>query len=217
MLTALKKLFTAEKVNDPQLHEWHIQNTLSPDVWFLEQFQYQLFFFPDEMMQGRRQHNIIKDVALGGEPLHPGCFTASKYTFWKKDLGVESFPIALPETYQPSNWLRKPPVAARIQGELYAIRPHIIWKKLDILRHNRVQFQRRRVDISIPYKEVRYNDVRPLPIVSDVYVRSVRAWMYEGIPDYWDDQIGDMFIVKEMNQYEFDQPQKWIDKYYKFE
>ena len=38
-----------------------------------------------------------------------------------------------------------------------------------------------------------------------------------GIPEYWDDMIGDMLTIRELNHFQFDTPKKWIDEYYRFE
>lgn len=217
MLNTIRKLFVEVQEDvDTEIKLWHRKNALTPDMWFLEQFEYQLIFIPDDMKTGKSNHSLITDAAYDGAPIHPGCYTLDHYTFWKKDLGEHSFAIPLDGTFIPQGWLRIAPCPARIQGELYAVRPKQ-FLKLDEHRHNGVQFQRRRVNISLPYRQVRYNHKKPNPFISEDCLHTVRAWMYVGCEDYWSDQIGDMFSIRECNHYEHDTPKVWIDKFYKFE
>jgi hypothetical protein len=112
MFEAARKLFkqarlaTAEKVEfegyDPTANEWHNQNILSPDVWQLEQYQWQLIFVSDDLKRGGRNHELIADAARdNGDPIHPSCYTSQEYFFFKKDLGKESFGIPLEQDAQP--------------------------------------------------------------------------------------------------------------------
>lgn len=221
MFQAFKDYFKPEATAEAV--EWHRRNELTPDIWKLEQSMYQLIFIPDDMMQGKINNHLIADAGRDGDiPVHPACFTLERFTFWKKDLGVESYGIPLERTFEPTNWLRVRPTPAKIKGQLYAIlSPRI--KKLDIHRQNRLQFIRMRQKITLPYRHVKYN-TKPdaevfskLPEISPEYLQSVDAWMYVGIPEYWDNLIGDMFQVRECRKFELNQPKFWIEDYYKFE
>lgn len=218
------KDFFKDRFNKPDevAIDWHRQCALTPDIWKLEQSMYQLIFIPDDMMRGKHNNKLIADAGKDGEtPVHPACFTLERFTFWKKDLGVESFPIPLPKEFEPSGYLRVRPTPAKIKGELYAIlSPRI--KKLDIHRQNGLQFRRERHLISLPYTQVRYNSRADAELYSKVPVlreclHTVSAWMYIGIPEYWDDLISDMFQVRECPKFELDQPKFWVTEYYKFE
>jgi len=215
MLQAVKDFFNK---TDNDAVKWHQQNILTPDIWKLEQSMFQLVFIPDDLMRGMQNNHLIADASRDGEvPVHPACFTLEKFTFWKKDLGVNSFGIPMEKGFEPTNWLRVRPNPAKIKGQLYAIlSPRI--KKLDIHRQNGLQFNRVRTRISLPFNQVTYSKTNPLPNISQEYLRTIEAWMYVGIPEYWDNLIGDMFTVRECNQFELDQPKFWIDeRYYKFE
>lgn len=214
MFQAVRDFFQKTET-DPAAAKWLKQCVMTPDIWKLEQSQYQLVFIPDDMMKGRINHHLIEDAARNGEPVHPACFTLERFTMYKKDLGDLSFPIPMKKEYEPTNWLRVRPRPAKIKGQLYAIlSPRII--KLDILKQNGVQFTRERQKISLPFRHVLYDEKKPLPDISRTYLRTVEAWMYIGIPKYWDDLVGDMFTVRECEKFELDQPQFWIEDYYKF-
>lgn len=221
MFEAVKEYFRKEP--EAAAVEWLNQNRLTPDICQLEQSMFQLVFLPDDMMRGKHNNHLISDAGRdGATPVHPACFTLERFTFWKKDLGTESYPIPLPKDFQPSGYLRVKPVPAKIKGQLYAIlSPRI--KRLDIHRQNGVQFLRVRQKITLPYQHVRYN-TRPdaetftkIPRISDTFIHTVDAWMYVGIPAYWDNLISDMFQVRECPKFELDQPKFWLEEYYKFE
>jgi hypothetical protein len=230
MYQAVKNFFQKTET-DPVAAKWSKQCELTPDIWKLEQSQYQLIFIPDSMMQGRADNHLIADAGKDGDvPVHPACFTFDRYTFWQKEehfINAEGKPevkysaIPMKKEYEPTNWLRVRPTPAKIKGQLYAIlSPRII--RLDIHKQNGVLFRRERQEISLPYRQVKYNDkpdaklYSKLPVISPYYLRTVSAWMYIGIPEYWDNLISDMFAVRECNKFELDQPQFWVDEYYKF-
>lgn len=213
MLTAVKKWFGKDGP-DYEAIEWANQCILTPDNWKLEQYVRQLIFLPCDMKKGHRNHGLIEDHING--PVYEDVYTAQEYTFWKKDLGEASFPVVLPGDYRPDAFTPYEVEAAPIKGELYFIPGHHM-KELDKHRLNGVQFVRDRVNIRIPYRTVSFNKERPLPVISDhKYFNTVPAWMYMGVKDYWDPQIGGIF-QSQMDLYEHDNPRVWIKKYYKFE
>lgn len=222
MFQAAKDFFRSKSEPETAAVAWLNQNALTPDICQLEQSMFQLIFLPDDMMRGKNNNHLIADAGRDGDvPVHPACFTLERFTFWKKDLGVESFPIPMAKDYQPSNWVRVKPTPAKIKGQLYAIfSPRI--KRLDIHRQNGVQFIRKRQEITLPYRNVKYDNhpdagfAAKIPEISIEYIRTVEAWMYIGIPEYWDNLIGDIFQVRECNKFELDQPKFWIEEYYKF-
>jgi len=214
MLQAVRKWFDGV---DEAAVSWHRQNILTPDIWKLEQSQFQNIFIPDDMMMGNINNHLIADAAREGtKPTHPACFTLEQFTMFEKDLGEHSFPIPMPKDYEPSGYFRVRPRPAKIKGQLYTIFSQRI-KKLDIHRQNGVQFQRIRTLIHLPHRQVKFSKERPLPEISREYFRSVEAWMYVGIPSYWDDMIGDLLQIRECDQYSLDNPKIWLENYYKFE
>lgn len=216
MFQAVKKLVGLGGPDEAAV-SWHRRNILTPDIWKLEQSMFQLVFIPDDMMRGRINNHLIAEGARDGDiPVHPACFTLEKFTFFKQDLGVQSFPIAMEKDWKPQNYHRVAPIPAKIKGQLYAIfSPRM--KVLDIHRQNGVQFRRIRTFVTLPYQFVGYSKDRPLPKFSPEYIHTVEAWIYVGIPEYWNDRIGDIFGVTECNHYEHDIPKFWVDRYYKFE
>lgn len=216
MLQAVKDLISPMKT-DPDAEAWHRQNILTPDMWKLEQSMFQLIFIPDDFMRGKVNNHLIAEFCRDGDtPLHPSCFTFERFTFWKKDLGEKSFPIPLEKGYDPSGYLRVRPIPAKIKGQLYAILSNRI-KTLDIHRQNGLQFRRTRIEVSLPFRTVSYSVKSPLPVISPDYLVTKEAWMYVGIPEYWDPLISDMFTVRECDKFTFNEPKFWADEYYKFE
>lgn len=215
MFQALKKLVGFDKTNET-VTAWAHQNQHSPDLWRLMQYQRQWIFIPDDMKMGHRHHKLISEESASGvDPFHPACYTRKNYTLWKKDLGTESFPIAFEESFKPSNFVRWPPEPARIMGELYAIRPSQ-FILLDNHRQNGVQFIRKRVDISIPYVEARYSKEKPLPVLKDC-LHTLQAWMYLGVPQYWDPLLGGVFDTHSLPLYEHETPRIWMKHFYKYD
>lgn len=219
MFTALKKIFLPEKqeiVRPDIITAWANQTKLSPDCWQLEQFEWQLIFVPYDFSRDFNSKAEMLDNVYMGEACHPTCYTLDLFNFFVKDLGIKSFPIPLSKNYVPSNYLRWPVEPARIKGSLYGIRPSLLIS-LDKEKLNTVQFQRQRVRITLPYREVRFSEKNPLPEISDDYLVTCTAWMYVGIEKYWDDQIGGIFKSCQVQRKEFISPKKWIDSFYEFE
>ncbi len=214
MFEAVRRLIMPSKV-DHEASEWSHQNKFTPDLWRLEQYQRQLIFIADDLMTGHKNHTIIDDHL----PIHPGCYTQKDFYVWEKDLGDFSFPVPLEEEIKLFSRYNAEP--ARIKGELYAI-PGIQFIELDTHKKNGVQFFRKRIPITVPYRHVKYSTsstalpFERLPEISPDYTHTVSAWMYIGIQDYWKDLIGVDLGSKAVELYEHDTPKIWIKKYYKF-
>lgn len=194
------------RVDGPDL-EWMAQSLtvcpLTPDVWVLGQYEYQLIFLYGTMQRGHPQHQLVSSLGAFAATT----YTDDKFTLWKKRLGHESYPIAL----EGSGWKRpawNEPPRSRVQGELYAI-PRAMLYELDKHYQNTLEFERVRVPLVLPYKELyeivggtpfqqQINDRLKIPqakatVSSEIGVKLVRAWMYIGKPDYWNDQLGHHF------------------------
>lgn len=217
MFQAVKDFFKTKDQVDQAAYDWHRQCLLTPDVWKLEQSMYQLVFVPDDLMQGHRHNNLIAEYGYSGDtPLHPGCFTLERFTYFKKDLGIESFGIPMEKKFKPLGYIGSyNPSPSKIRGELYAILSPAI-KTLDIHRQNGLQFRRIRTMIHLPYREVRFSKEQPIPNITPEFLRTVEAWMYVGVPEYWEDRISNLFGINEVKKFELDQPKYWLEDYYKF-
>ena len=152
-----------------------------------------LFFVYDRLMEGYDDHGKIKDTVI---PLTQIGFTVQRFNHWRKNLGKLSFPIALETRDKPSNppwadlvretsWFKDaPPVIVR--GIVYSITSESFFE-LDRLYRNGVQFERKKVKISIPYRAKKENG-------GAAYNLKLWCWMYVGKPDYWEDQLSNMFF-----------------------
>ena len=103
---------------------------------------------------------------------------------YKKDLGKETFPIALRTTHDQklgkSTVLGDP---ARVCGNLYLVPTKVI-KDLDNRTLNGVWFQREKVSIDIPNRKLN-GSKSPGPMILD----TIEAWMYVARMDYWTEQL----------------------------
>jgi hypothetical protein len=156
-----------------------VQHT--PDAVHIERKADHLVFVGDELMthpQHNRQFEGFK-ICLA--------FTENKFAFMRKNLGSHSTGIAFEKPLKDVPYVP-------IKGELYLIKPSEIFK-LDKYRENTVQFRRIRVHLRIPYtrgKKVWVKDraryewaLEQTPFMEE----KVTAWMYVGIPDYWEPVI----------------------------
>lgn len=130
------------------------------------------------------QKNGNKSDVLGKQAAYQGlAYTeSSDFVLYKKLLGIETYPIALPITEdQKHGWSSLIGDPGQIMGEIYSIRPYDLIQ-LDNYMLNTVQFQRKRVKVVVPYHA---NETSPL----DTHV--VEVFMYVGDYDFWRDQLFD--------------------------
>ena len=214
---AMRKMFRSDA--NPLAEEWHRQYRRTPDLWYLAQYSRQLVFIADDFKTGKNKHDLIE----GQLPIHPSAYSLEPFTVYNKDLGTHSFPLPFEKDvdFEIHGWYK--PELARIQGELYALPSQFIWKVLDIEKENGLHFMRKRVSVTLPWREVKYNDdpdtknwVSKIPSISSDYIRTVRAWMYVARPEYWDDYIGVALGTRAVPIYTHNSPKHWIDHYYKF-
>jgi hypothetical protein len=189
----------------------------TPDLAYLQQFEKQLLFVPDNWMSGHIDHDRICNEKL----VYPTAFTHDQYSMVYKPLGIESFPIVLDsvkEVKEDLKWAdpNRPSFTdkqARVRGQIWAVTPNE-FLKLDKDKENGVVFTRKRVLVDIPLR--RTAEGNSLYRVSDsdsqlftkrveggkeywtmpsggaplkIYPR--RMWMYIGNQDYWKDMICD--------------------------
>jgi hypothetical protein len=218
MLQRLKRFLTStsEAATATSVADWASQNQYTPDIWQLEQFEWQHIFVPYPFQMDFSSEKEMLEAVRLGRPTHPTCYTRHPFHMFVKDLGKNSYPIPIPKEFEPSNFLRWPAIPARIRGQMWSIPPKL-FISLDKAKQNGVQFRRQRVHITLPWREVKYDDKSPLPYITDDYVVTKSAWMYIGLPDYWHDQIGGIFTSCQVEHKEFVTPKKWIDRFYEFE
>lgn len=204
----------------------------SPDLGYLEQFQYQLLFVTDELRH-KHPHNAL----LEDSPLLCGAYTEKTYAFWMQEFPIigtgetELRGIPLRQDGDPSlSWMAP---SLRIKGELYAVPPRY-FQKIDEYKKNTEVFRRQRINVLVPYKVFQQDNGhdqfgRPLPAPlqgADVKgkrtfvfqgTHPIRCWMYVGIPEYWNDlPLADFRGFKTVNNYESRRKNSWLTRYYDF-
>lgn len=164
----------------------------SPDLGWLEQFEFQLLFCPDETQRSLPAHPLIEDSAF----ICHG-FSRNLYNYWEQRVGVERLPIPMPGTPTLTRYFPPP---LRLKGELHAVKPYQ-FRELDNYKENRYKFLRKRVKVLVPYRPILRRNVdtmgRKLPralqgdkiILGTEHVYELKAWMYVGNPKYWDDLL----------------------------
>lgn len=202
----------------PSYHEvdWLQQSVrYSPDLGKLEQYEFQLLFSPDETQRGYPQYPLIEDSAF---VCH--AFTQRLYNYWQQRDGqlipLEATAPAVVKYFPPS---------LRIKGELNLVRPYQ-FRELDTWKQNTVQYVRKRVKLLVPYREVIRKDYfdedgKELPlclqgkkgVTSPERVHIVRAWMYVGREEYWDELLSP-YNFKAVQTHESRRP--WLKEYYSY-
>jgi hypothetical protein len=214
----MRKIRLTHEVPNPLAEAWHQQYRRTPDLYYLCQHARQLVFIADDLKVGKINHKLIEDHS----PIHPHCYTLQPFTVYNKDLGIHSIPLPFEEgvDFGTTGWYK--PELHRIQGELYALPSPLIWKVLDIQKENGLQFTRKRVLLTLPWREVTFDSGPDIPMASKIpsiskdYLRTQPAWMYVARPEYWDNYIGVALGTRAVPTYQHNTPKEWIGTYYKF-
>lgn len=186
----------------------------SPDAAKLEEYEYQLFFACDETQRGHMKHDFIQD----GEYKTPA-FTQASFNYWQGEPW--SYVVPMEATGIRNVFPGIPPIA-KIKGEIHKVRPASILR-LDSEKQNGVQFLRQRVRLIIPHRKLVFihdKDCPPPEVerfegqIGLTYERMcvIRAWMYVGIPEYWDKLIS-TFDYRSVQTYE-SKNRSWCKQYY---
>ena len=233
IMKALRRFVPFSDVNAfgisfPSVHEarWLTdQSRYSPDLGYLEQSEFQLLFSPDDTRLGYSRYSLIEDSVVLGT-----AYSQETFSYWMQEVQakdtVDRIPIPMRQQGTPT--IRYFPPALKVKGELHAVRP---WqfKGLDDYKRNREQFRRQRVNVLVPYRmrvDEHGADLHGIEVPAalrgkghvfdlpeKVYV--IRAWMYVGLPDYWDNLFDAGFRgFKTVNHYESKRP--WLKGYYDF-
>lgn len=187
---------------DPAAIQQALEETkFTPDVAVIEQYEWQLFFAPDEIKKDHVKHDLLGEESEYKFP----AFTQDTYHYW-----MHSAPFLPPIPMRTSglvNALTFFPPIARIKGEVHLIRPQR-FLDLDRYKQNTVEYQRHRIRLVVPFRKVMWlkdHNLDPAFGVQEAFSRSrysgssikteqervaiVRAWMYIGKPEFWDPLI----------------------------
>ena len=232
----LKKISPAPSYGHPDA-QWFAEasgeNIYTPDIWVLRRYHFQLLFVYGTQMQGHPQHELINDYGAYAAT----AYTDGQFTLWKKRLGRESYPVALegseylPDGHKASGY-RCPewalPPHTRVQGEIYAIKTQQLIN-LDKHYQNTLEFKRKRVPLLIPYRKLHKIDTQGEPggiqefinqqfdihdkvVTTENAIKTIRAWMYIGISEYWTSQSNHLFSPVQV----YTPRLGWLGDYYAF-
>lgn len=224
MFEAAKRLLVGDShyYNLPSSHWFDFARDnakYSPDIAKLEEYDFQLFFACDETQTKHVKHNLIED----GSYICPA-FSQKGFNYWQPEAPfLPPVPMAA-ENY--SNPMGNMPPVAKIKGQLHAIRPYQ-FLLLDNYKENGVQFRRERIRLLVPFRSVeflkdRYNLPERIERISEEGGKTIgitkeaiviiRAWMYIGVPEYWDKLIS-AFDYKSVQTYTA-KNRRWCHEYY---
>lgn len=168
----------------------------TPDIAKLEEFAFQLYFACDESQTGHSKHNL-----LGGYEYKCPGFTQKSFNYW--DPNTPFLPPIPMETEAFRNPLAYYPPIAKIKGQILLVRPSALIN-LDEYKENGVQYQRVKSRIIVPHRALKWvHDTNHPPDDVEICAPNglgltfermcvIRAWMYVGIPKYWDNLISAM-------------------------
>jgi hypothetical protein len=167
----------------------------TPDIAVLEEHAWQLYFACDETQRG----HLKNDLCGADQEYKVPAYTQQSFNYWNHEA-----PFIPPIPMEASGY-RNPmpfyPEIAKIKGQILKIRPQQ-FLHLDNYKENGVQYERRKVRLIVPYRTTEF--IHDLTQVSEDIefvspnghiARSkektaiLRAWMYIGIPKYWDKLI----------------------------
>lgn len=162
----------------------------TPDMQALEtQLEHPLFVV-DELQDGMPRHGMLK----GERRLYTG-FTQTHYTMLYYDAGEQSYPLV----FERQLFFHNLSPILPIRGVLYGVSTRTI-SKLDVLRQNGVQFERKRVMIVIPLNHLWFKDRRHAKLIfgdmaasctieGEKKVFRLYAYMYFARQNHWQDGL----------------------------
>lgn len=191
----------------------------TPDLGWLEQFEYQLLFCPDETQRALPSYTFIADDSA----FVANCYTQKTYDYWEQRVGNLRMGIPLPASNCTVGTLF--PRSRKIKGELHVVRPKA-FIELDDYKQNTHMFIRKRVNVLLPHKPLLNRNVslrdngKELPLALQgrkimlgaerVYI--IRAWMYVANPNYWDDLL-DAGWSGFKHVHQFQSKRQWLGEY----
>lgn len=204
---------------DQALFQFLEQETqYTPDVAVLEAHSWQLYFACDETQMGHAKA-VLGDV-------HYKCpgFTQKTFNYW--DPNVPFLPPVPIEATGYRNPMPFYPDIAKIKGQVLLVRPEALLR-LDEYKEQGVQYRREKARILVPYRKIRSIRDHPDLPTDDIEIELakglgltferihiIRAWMYVGIPEYWDKLIT-AFDYGSVQTYE-SKSRLWCPTYYQY-
>lgn len=175
----------------------------TPDVAALERFEWVRIFICDEYQRDHRNYQHLTDSVYLAS-----AFTEDKFTLWKKKLGqlTTAIPLHTEDQGPQPRWADQMRGPAIIRGELHAIRPQSLFL-LDRLRENGVSFERRRVKVLLPVREEKWHSSNAGKISTTIQNVEMRAWMYVGVPGFWEPLLDGGYLFDQVKIYTPTNPQ----------
>lgn len=156
------------------------------DLHILERYERQKVFVYGSEMERFSNHDL-----LGQDRVRiSSAQTTDDYSLWR-DKKEGNHPIALVDGLL---------IPCPIKGELYSVSKSAILE-LDRYHRNGIQFNRKRVSLTIALRAVKFIDERDLwsdrlrtplnraVITLEVEPVEIKAWMYVGVKEYWEPQL----------------------------
>jgi gamma-glutamylcyclotransferase (GGCT)/AIG2-like uncharacterized protein YtfP len=169
MFNTLRNFFMSEPVSAEGL-----QKALSmipphtPDLWKLEQSEYQLVFEYGDLQNRMPKHQMVQPYSAYT------AFTNEKFAVFNSHCEDESYPVAFKSTFMDVQ--KRPMRRSKVRGELFAVKAKNLML-IDSYRQNGVQFERKRVRVVTPMIDTEGKNM------------TADAWMYLGKLDNWKDKI----------------------------
>ena len=202
--------------------EWWVKERIginhhTPDLFRLEQSEFQLLFVVDAMQRGQSEYSHIAEHSA----MVTKAFTMQNYNLYVKNSDKTVIPMLGSATSLNS---------LKILGEVHSVESTKFFE-LDKLKGNLVQFQRKRVRVVVPHRFILKDENRDikgrrLPLclqgkkgaISPERIHLLSVWMYVGNPDYWDSLLDGGFLFSQPEPkvpYEPDK-RKWLKRFYKY-
>lgn len=157
----------------------------TPDLYLIEDQARHLVFIYGEMMANRYFSCFLADH---GEKRTEGFTVDKSFSLWSKRNGDLSYPIAL-RGVEDFRAINNNTNTARIKGEVWSITPQGMFA-LDNEFQNGVLFERARVRLTVPFQVSCFDNTGKRHYgTTDKRHSLVRAWMYTGNKEHWEDQL----------------------------
>src|SRR5258705_7834761 len=196
-----------------------IKNKYTPDIATLELSQFQLVFACDDLMLAGKNYPLIDDCSA------KVCraFTLRGYKFYIHR--TDGVPVAMAAKQGNNRWDFS---CLKIKGEVHSVLSSSM-PKLDTHYQNGVQFIRVRTKLlyrSSQHGVILNHDTqgRPLPkallghkhFLLPERVDIIEAWMYIGVPGYWNNLLDGGFAFEPVRIIEPKEDRSWLPKNYHY-
>lgn len=183
----------------------------SPDIASLERQASQLLFVYDNMMVGRPEYHRLKDTS----EFKVTGFTVDHYSMWRKEDRAIALlpddPLNVTEWEDTTKFINKFKHHAVIKGQILAVKSQT-FIELDRYMENKVQFERVKVQVDAPMRDVIYFGEKGIETINR-RVRRYLPYMYIGRKAYWDQRLDHGY---EFNPVTIFKPVKSLNKSYYF-